>query len=168
MSGHYFVFVLTFYIKKKFYRPTYCWRFHIKRPQKEHNDRTTSRDRQMERDFTTCPSFGLHPALHSFILSTLMLFSLTAWLPFLSVCLALSLLFLAFTCTPLLFTSFFFLFLSLSFWHHSHTSLCPPPLWCYFCCLCSSLWKWEKKTMLRSEGVCQKYTNSNPLKLHCY
>lgn len=67
-----------------------------------------------KRDFTTCPSFGLHPVLHSFILSTLVLFSLTAWLPFLAVCLVLLLLLwllLAPNCALFTLSTFLFFFL---------------------------------------------------------
>lgn len=117
-------------------------------------------------DFTTCPTFGLHPVPHSFILFMLMLFSLTAWLPLLSACLALSLLFWLLLAPHFaVFVISTFLFLSVQLEHHSHTSLSSPPLQCYFCWLCSSLWK--KKTIVRSEGVCQKHT-SNLLKLYCY
>lgn len=83
--------------------------YSFKQPQEQHNDRTAQRDRQMEHsgrkwvlccapqsrwwvflnmflntvsDFTTWPEFGLHPALHSLIQSTQMLFSQTVWLPF--------------------------------------------------------------------------------------
>lgn len=104
-------------------------------------------------DFTTCPSFGLHPALHSFILFTLMLFSLTAWLPLL--CMSRSLItFLAFTCTSLHSFNFIHLplFLSLSLsiqlWHHSHL---PLPTSSVMLCLLPLLFSMKMKKIKCSE-----------------
>lgn len=185
--GHYILFCYTFCFKKKNFigRQIYCWRFHIKQLQKQDNDRTTWRGRQKERserkwvmcclpqalrwvflnmflntvwDFTTCPSFGLHPALHSFILSTLMLFGLNTWLPFLAVCLALLLLLwllLAPNCALFILSTFLFfpsIFIYTTLTSFSHL---PPPA--------SSVMVFLRPLLfcikIRSEGV---YQNTPP------
>lgn len=131
---------------------TYCWRFHhtnklmtehwkagyrrvlfcVREPLArgfEHVSKHSLR-------FYHMPLVWTPPWSHSFILSTRILFSLTAWLPPLDICLA-RLTFLGFTLLrpP---SSFFALFRRLDFnnFDITHTS-CLPVLWCYFCCCCS-------------------------------
>lgn len=140
---------------------SYCRRLQLEEPQRQDNERTAQRDMQMEcserkwvlncipqsrwwvflnkflntvSDFTTCPKFVLHPALHSFTQSTRMLFSQTVWLPLSSLALSLHFLLLPHDSFPSLFVLAFFFFHFLLFIQPlvSVLPLNPPPCQSYF------------------------------------